>query len=262
MSRKKINPAGIPSAVLKKDGFMDLNAAYEVSVAELGIQQSKRDQIIGLFLTIISFLVPFVIAQTLPDWVKGALFCCIYCIGLVFCFVILRYRIYKECYWIACRVLLQLNHIQPAERSLGVIRTLYFHALKNNYNNVVISKKNPKKGDGQPARVPCYFKTWKKQIYSAETLLFETLAIVASLAGLVGGYYLWLTCCWLGYAQIAILLAVLVWLNAQYIKRLSGLYECVQQTTDDLREQKLNTAFKSAWMLHCSVDDILTDDAP
>ncbi len=255
--RKKLMPEGIPEHLLSDTGFMSLDMAYEQAVAELGVQQSKRDQIIGFYLTIISFLVPFVISQGLPAWVTGLMFCCIYGIGVAFCFVILRYRVYKECYWIACRVILQLNHILESERSHGVIRTLYYHALKKNCDKVVITKENKKKGKGQPTRVPCYLRTMKRQIDSAETLLFETLAVVSSLAGGIGVYYFWQTKWWLGCGLIVILVCMLVRLNWEYIHRLASLYECVYQTDAAVREKKLDSAFNKAWMLHCSVDDIL-----
>ena len=42
---------------------VDLANLYERAIAELGLQQSKRDQIISLYLAIFSFLIPFALSQ-------------------------------------------------------------------------------------------------------------------------------------------------------------------------------------------------------
>ena len=42
---------------------LDLSKLYERSIEELSLQQSKRDQIISLYLAMFSFLIPFALSH-------------------------------------------------------------------------------------------------------------------------------------------------------------------------------------------------------
>ncbi len=50
-----------------KEGSMNLDNCYEQTVAELGLQQSKRDQIIAFYLTILGIVIPNVVGLKVSD---------------------------------------------------------------------------------------------------------------------------------------------------------------------------------------------------
>lgn len=236
----------IPKKYYDDDGYMDLDNCYDMTVAELGLQQSKRDQIIAFYLTILGFVIPNVIGLDIPDLAKAAAFLGMYGIGAIFCHVILRYRIYKEVYWIACRVITQLCNIKPVGRNRDVIHTLFYHALKKNIGTIVKYRKNGKRS---------LLRSFKRQLNSAETLLFETLAIFATLVGGIGAAYIYPSspvCC---IIVIIALLAMLVWMNYKYATRLMELYKCIDTDNPD----DLKIPFGKAWMLECYIDDIPLD---
>lgn len=243
----------IPSEYHNREGQMDLATSYELSVAELGLQQSKRDQIIAFYLTILGFVIPNVISLEIPASAKAIAFLAMYAIGLIFCHVILRYRIYKEVYWIACRVISQLYNITPEGHNREIIYSLFFHALEKNRDTIVQYKtcKNKK-------AIPSKWNSFRRQLNSAETLMFETLVFFASFVGAIGAWY---------FSQIhpalciicaLVLASMALTLNYKYTTRLMALYRCV----DTKSINDLETAFSKAWMLHCYVDDIIEKETP
>lgn len=241
----------IPKKIQKQfydaEGCMDLDSCYEQAVAELALQQSKRDQIIAFYLTILGFVIPNVIDLDIKAGAKTVAFVAMYAIGLIFCHVILRYRIYKEVYWIACRVITQLCNIIPSARNEKVIYTLFFRCLEKNRDSIVIKNKDNKNS---------ILKSFKRQINSAETLLFETLLLFTTFVGCIGLLHLKevsVIACVVGTAFV---IYMLIKVNYKYVTRLMSLYKCVDtDNLDDLKE-----TFKKAWMLHCFVDDIIDEE--
>ena len=242
----------IPKNMYSKKGSMNLETCYEQTVAELGLQQSKRDQIIAFYLTILGFVIPSVVSLDVGEGAKALAFVAMYGIGAMFCHVILRYRIYKEVYWMACRVLTQMYNIKPECRNKDTIYTLFYGVLKKNVSSIVKWK-----GDG-PDKKKSIWKSFRRQLDSAETLLFETLVLFSMFVGLIGAWYLGSVCPVAGVVLAACVMAMVVWLNYQYVTRLMELYRCVESGT----EEDLEIPFKKAWMLHCFVDDIMERDDP
>lgn len=249
MSKKKAN-LKIPPEYYNKDGHMDLATSYEQSVAELGLQQSKRDQIIAFYLTILGFVIPNVISLDIPVPAKAVAFLSMYAIGFIFCHVILRYRIYKEVYWIACRVISQLYNIKPEGHKRQVLYALFFHALKNNQSTIVQYKET-----AGSEKVPSKWRSFRRQLNSAETLMFETLVFFSSFVGAIGAWYLfqlsWALCAVCGL----VLILMAIWINYKYTTRLMALYRCIDTELED----DLKATFDKAWMLHCYVDDIIEE---
>jgi hypothetical protein len=229
-----------------KEDFMSLEISYEKTVEELGLQQTKRDQIIALYLSILGFVIPSIINLNVSRIAKGAGFFVIYLIGFLFCRIVIRYRIYKEVYWIACRVISQLYNIKPEERNKETVQTLFFRTLKKNAPSVVIKNKKGKAS---------VWRSFKKQLNSAEMTLFNILLLFTSFIGGISVTYLFRS----GYliAQIisgiiaALILFIYFRLNRQYVTSLLKQYKCVDSNDAD----DLSIPFNKAWMLHCYVDD-------
>lgn len=246
----------IPHECYSKDGSMALDSCYEQTVAELGLQQSKRDQIIAFYLTILGFVIPSVVSLEVGDSPKALAFLAMYVIGSIFCHVILRYRIYKEVYWIACRVISQMCNIKPDCRTKKNIYILFYNALDNNKSSIVqYAPKRP--GDSTCKR--SLFRSFKRQLNSAETLLYETLAFFSGFVGAIGGYYAWCVSRILGVAIWLMIAYMFIRINYKYVTRLMALYNCIDEQDADKKLEQMEATFAKAWMLHCYVDDVVED---
>lgn len=245
----------IPKEAYDDNKFMDLDNNYTMTVAELGLQQSKRDQIIAFYLTVLGLVIPNIVTLEIPSYAKSAAFLVLYIIGMMLCFVIMRYRVYKEVYWIACRVITQLGNIKESHINERTIHTLYYNALKKNKNSIIADKR---KSDGTSFKKISKLKSFYKQLNSAETLLFEILVIFSTFVGIIGAFYAF-SFHWVASAIIAVfLLFEIIYINYQYCTRLIGLYKCIY--TQSIKD--LMIPFNKAWMLHCYVDDItFSEDA-
>jgi len=265
---------GIPREYYNSDSFMDLDNNYTMTVEELGLQQSKRDQIIAFYLTLLSFVIPNIIelklvsAENVEKTYAGAFaiadveaiakafaFLMLYIIGLILTYVIMRYRVYKEVYWIACRVLTQLCNIKKENINQSTIYTLYYNALKKNQDSIV--KKN-KKGhlDKDGYIKTSILRSFRRQLDSAETLLFETLVLFSTFVGAIGAIYLYKSYRTSSIIILLFLFCMFIRVNYQYTTKLIALYRCI----DTGLVEDLEKTFKKAWMLHCYIDDITYDD--
>lgn len=247
----------IPRGDYSLDGSMDLDNCYQQTVAELGLQQSKRDQIIAFYLTILGFVIPSVVSLEVGNGPKALAFLAMYVIGAIFCHVILRYRIYKEVYWIACRAISQMCNIKPECRTKKNIYILFYNAMDHNKSSIVQYRKNQPKG-AVPKR--SFWRSMKRQLNSAETLLYETLALFSSFVGAIGGYYAWCVSWMLGVCVWVALVYMFVQINCKYVKRLMALYDCIDEPDEDKKLEKLEATFAKAWMLHCYVDDVVEEE--
>lgn len=257
MSGKKIIlTEKIPREHYCLDGSMDLNSCYEQTVAELGLQQSKRDQIIAFYLTILGFVIPSIVSLEVDDGSKAMAFLAMYVIGSIFCHVILRYRIYKEVYWIACRVISQMCNIKPEYRTKKNIYILFYNVLNQNKGSIVQYKRKPK---DKKVLERSLFRSMKRQLNSAETLLYETLALFSGFVGAIGGYYGWCVSRVLGVCIWLIIAYMYIQMNYKYVTRLMALYDCIDEQDDDRKLEKLESTFAKAWMLHCYVDDVVDE---
>ncbi|MBR4724692.1 MAG: hypothetical protein IK071_02800 [Lachnospiraceae bacterium] len=243
--KKKIDDK-IRAEQFSKDDFMNLETSYEKTVEELGLQQTKRDQIIALYLSILGFVIPNIISLDIVPIGKGLGFLVIYIIGILLCRIVIRYRIYKEVYWISCRVISQLYNIVPELRNKETVQTLFFRSLKKNSSNVVVKNRSGKVST---------LKSFKKQLSSAEMTLFNILLIFASFIGGISATYLWKDGSVYSMIAAGVLVLVIIYtfcrLNYQYVSSLLLQYKCVStEKTEDL-----SIPFNKAWMLHCYIDD-------
>ncbi len=255
-----------------KDSFMNLDMAYEITLKELALQQSKRDQIIAFYIAILGFVIPSLFVKDSAIGIIGMQITlgALYIIGLVFCHVIIRYRLYKESYWVASRVISQLNNIKTEERNKEMILSLYFHALKKNYRKVVKTDKD---------NHPSLFRSARSLMDSAETLLMETLNLVTVFVGGLTAYFTYTHGqVWLAFILAAVVLYFFLIINYKYCSRLMALYKCVEDEeakrkhffsrkiyapkSDETRQEELIKACSKAWMLQCTIDDILETSCP
>lgn len=255
--RKIILTERIPREQYSDNGSMDLDTSYEQTVAELGLQQSKRDQIIAFYLTILGFVIPSVVSLDVGNGPKALAFLAMYMVGTIFCHVILRYRIYKEVYWIACRVISQMWNIKPEYRTKRNIYILFYNALDQNKSSIV-QYTTGRQGETVPKR--SFFRSMKRQLNSAETLLYETLAMFSGFVGAIGGYYAFCVSQILGVGIWVFIVYMFGRINYKYVNRLMTLYACIDESDEDQKVKKMEATFAKAWMLHCYLDDVIDEE--
>lgn len=227
-------------APTNKATSVDLPALYEQANAELGLQQTKRDQIITVYLTMFSFLLPFSISIQDITWqAKGFILLAAAIIGLLFACVIVRYRIYKEAYWLCCQSITMMMAYDKSELTEDKVQEIYYHAMEQKNGKYVLGK-------GANRR----FKKWEfsmKNLMSAETLHYLIHSfITATLTGLSAGLISEQPLAIAIPLGIAVFAVMLLWLMWMYFKELIDLYAVL---VDEL-EDSFKRIFDKAWFLH------------
>ena len=218
----------------------DLDKLYLVLNDELGLQQKKRDQIITLYLAMITFFVPFTIelSGVLPI-VKGFMFLFLSVIGFVLALIIIRYRVYKEVFWIALRTMSQLKNYPKDVIDKQLVQSLYYKSLCKTAGKFV----NPKK-----KRIRL-FKLAKKSFFSAETLYYVLQAFVSSAILAVAGIFLldFMPPLSKYLVTVAVGLAAFLLQYFRYVRALAKIYAAAAEPSD---EDSFNYGFSKAWHLH------------
>lgn len=219
---------------------INLNELYKQAHSELSLQQTKRDQIISIYLSLGTVLVPLLLSTSYIQWVfKGVIFLVLGLIGLLLSFIVIRYKVYKDVYWICCQTIPQLQSYPSEEIDKQLVQGIFYNVLKKKGRGYVKEK------DGK--RTFRSFKFFKSNIFSAETLLYVTLIILVSI---VAGLGMALTCgkvvlisAVIGICFGILIFAFLLWRFFFHCKK-------IYQVLVDGSDQSFNYVFSKAWFLH------------
>lgn len=167
---------------------VNLESLYSQCNAELTLQQSKRDQIIGVYLSVAGFIIPSILGLDLGFFPMAAAFLLMFVIGDALCKVVVRYRIYKEVYWITSRTIAALFRVEGKQITKGLVQKLFADNIRRGCGSVVVVKPEWKEKVGLAAlKQPVPFDaavdrraTVKKIANSAETLLYKLMAIMSA----------------------------------------------------------------------------------
>lgn len=221
----------------------DLALMFEKCNEDMIAQQAKRDQLISLFLAIFSFVVPFALSMegvTAPF--KGLIFLAIAIIGVLFCLVIIRYRLYKESYWLACRTLTTLMGFKKHEIDKQTVQAVYYQCMKKNFKHL-------EEKDDVPPRF-LWKEFYKGTLFSGETILY---IVEAFLTALTAGLSILLFCAGFGIWQFVLagltILLTFIWLLNMFLSELLHVYDVLVDDTD----KSFNKTYKRAWHLHMFV---------
>lgn len=235
---------GFDKDKIDKSPNYDLATIYEKCIDEMTLQQSKRDQIITIFLAMFSFVVSYTLSSDKLDFlVKGFIFFAMAIIGLGFSLIIIRYRIYKEAYWICCQTITNLMNFKEKEFDKELIQGIYYRCLEKRGGSFV-------KGEGAAKR----FDKWtffKKNIFSGETIYCLIHAFIVSiLLGLSFFLITYTTPC--NSFLIGIILGIISFVSQVflYFKNLIEVYSVLVDGTND----SFNKTFSKAWFLHLYVE--------
>jgi hypothetical protein len=152
----------------------------------------------------------------------------------------MRYRIYKEVYWITCRTITQLFQYKENEIKKELIQSLYYKNLLRNSNTVLVLQ------DTVEGNKVNRSKTFRKIQNSAETILYNVMVLMFSLVLWIAVYML-IPFEGYGFAIATVLvLANLIFWSRYYYKHLTKIYDVVITKHD----ASFNAVFSKAWFLH------------
>ncbi len=234
----------IDRALIHDEPEFDLNTIYEKCIEEMTLQQAKRDQIITIYLAMFSFIVPFALStEQLNLFAKGLVFLAIAIIGFAFSLIIVRYRMYKESYWLCCQALTNLMGLQRKALKKKVIQKVYYTCLWKKGKSYLIGTGSKKK-----------FSKWlffKKNVFSGETIycLLHSF-IVSILFGMSIFLMLFENPFCVIYAAISGALLFLLQ-NYFYFHHLLEVYNVLVDGKND----SFNKTFGKAWFLHMYIDE-------
>ncbi len=231
----------IDDSMMKESLDINWEALYERAYAELGLQQTKRDQIITLYLAMFYFLVPFALSLSGFEWrVKGFMFLAATIIGVLFSFIIIRYRVYKEVYWLCCQSLTVMFGIEPRALKKGVIQTVFHDVLCKKGKSFCKTDE-----DGNYHLDSLLYV--KKNVFSAESIYFFIHVFITALTlglslALIIETTVYIRIC-VGVLAGLILFVLLSILYFQHCIKVYGVLK-------DGKNSSLNYAFSKAWFLH------------
>ena len=242
----------IDESKIKEKKDYDLPGIYEHAHSELSLQQSKRDQIITIYLALCSFLIPFALGDTIKEvWMKGIIFIMVGIVGVLFSYIAVRYREYKEVYWLCCQAITVMLSFKPEELDKSLVQRTFYHCLNKKGKKLLKDKKGELVVDK-----PLYVK---KNIFSSETLHY---VIIVLLCSFIAGLGVALALGFLGKISIAlgIVIGLLVFIHLLhvYFKTCIKIYQVLEKRLDEKDDERRAKAFKKvfekAWFLHFYYD--------
>ncbi|MBQ2840070.1 MAG: hypothetical protein IJE70_01850 [Oscillospiraceae bacterium] len=230
---------------LNREVKYDFSILYDKANQELVNQQQKRDQIIAIYLAIFSFIVPFALSmQNMGMLVKGIIFSLVAIIGVMFALIIVRYRVYKEVYWLCCQALTNLMSFKHEELDKATVQAVYYRCMWKKGNAYVINPDTPESTFDKKG-------FFQKNIFSGETIYF---LIHAFITAIMSGFAVILILSFIPVLNIIVgilvLLAVFVSLVKVFFDELMAVYYVLV----DHKDKSFNKAFSKAWFLHFYID--------
>ncbi len=237
---KRFIPKRIYESDLNANYKHDLSKLYEQAHSELSLQQTKRDQIIALYMSIFSLLIPFALSlDKLTVMSKGLIFLAVGIIGVIFNVIIIRYRIYKEIYWLSCETITCMINVKDERLNKDIVQTLFYKSLSKKGKNFFVRGKWSS------------FKYFKKNIFSSETLHYIVLDLLTSvLVGLGGVLVLPLDNPVKTIVTVCMATALFIALLTIYFYHCTEVYSVLK----DGKDSSFNKAFAKAWFLHLYID--------
>jgi len=105
---------------------VNLDEMYGRTVAEMTLQQSKRDQIIASYLTVLSLATSVAMtSEHITPAMQGGFFLAAGIIGILLSMIIIRYRVYKEAYWLCCQAISVMFGYDKKKLNKELIQNVY-----------------------------------------------------------------------------------------------------------------------------------------
>ena len=234
-----INPQKEPTPpILNKD--LDLQEIHAECMKELALQQSKRDQLIAFYLTITGLVSAYLFSSDLNPAVRILIFFALFVLGCIWSVITIRYKVYKEVYWMSCKTISSLFSADREQIDKAYIQHIFYCVIKKCYKSV------PKDKSGKK---PNLFKFIIKNLSSAEYLMFLTIVLLTATSGAGGLFFLFysLNLPVLGCILVALFLILFIsYQTISYNKAALSVFKVMQ---DELNSS-FNKVFEKAWLLH------------
>ncbi len=177
--------------------------------------------------------------EGLADLHKGLIFIAVGVIGIIFSFIAIRYRIYKEVYWLCCETITCMMNIKDEKLNKESVQSLFFRSLAKKGNNYCVNGKWSS------------YLYFKKNIFSSETLHYFIIALLASVLFALGillvmPFEITITI----PVAVALGIVLLTILMIFYFHHCTAVYAVLKDGLDD----SFNSTFTKAWFLHLYVD--------
>lgn len=225
--------------------WIDFADLYKQACSELTLQQTKRDQVIYGFVFLFSFITPILFSlEKMTISQRGLMLLAIFVIGLILSVIIIRYRIYKEAYWITCLTITQLRNLKDEAITKRNIQAMFFLCMKKKWGKYVYTNQHKQLSFH-------YGKIFWGNLFSAESLHYVLIAFLTSIAA---GFGLYLVACD-HFAESHLLFSIICVAVGILIFALQLLYYyhnliLIYRVLIDYNHCSFNFTFSKAWFLH------------
>ncbi len=222
------------------DKNIDLQKLFEQCNQEMGLQQTKRDQLINFYLTITGFVVAYVFGVKVDEVARILILLALAVIGAVWTSITIRYKVYKDAYWMCCKTITSMFSVNRENIDKPYLQHIFYRVIKKSYESVPQDKNTHK---------PNFFKFVIKNLSSAEYLMFLTLALLSGIAlsaSLVCAIIYFKLSELFYLLVILILLAYIFIQTVIYNKAALSVYNVVLDELDS----SFNSVYKKSWFLH------------
>ena len=237
--KKEFSNKEIPKEVINYSTNYNLEDLYSHASSELTLQQTKRDQIISVYLALVSFIVPFALSSSnMTTSIKGLIFIATGLVGTLFSLIIIRYRLYKEVYWLTCQTITVLSNCKKEMINKKIVQAAFYQCIYKKGKSYIKTKDNKKKF--------LHFKYVKKNLFSSETIYFLIHSIISIVILSLG----------IGLTTYNIIIAIIVGIFVlmlllySYFNKLIEVFKVLANDSDE----SFNKAFSKAWFLHFYVE--------
>ena len=128
----------VDKGIFKETVDFDIDATHEKVWQEMSLQQSKRDQLLMIYLAALAFIFPSLLSDNnLNSLASGIVFIGLGLIGFLFSLIIVRYRIYKEVYWHCCRTLSVMMSVDKDKWTKSTIQGIFYNCLRKKIKSYI-----------------------------------------------------------------------------------------------------------------------------
>ncbi|MBR5222538.1 MAG: hypothetical protein IKV81_00020 [Clostridia bacterium] len=231
-------PTKTTPPILNKD--LDLQEIHSECVQELGLQQSKRDQLIAFYLTITGLVSAYLFSSGINPIVRILIFFALFVLGCIWSTITIRYKIYKEIYWMSCKTISSLFSVDRDKIDKAYVQHTFYCVIKKCYKSI------PKDESGKN---PNLFKFIIKNLTSAEYLMFLTIVLLTAASGGAGLFFLFYTLGLTVLGYIAVLIFLILFISYQTVSYNKAALSVFKVMQDELNSS-FNKVFEKAWHLH------------
>ncbi len=227
------------------DKDLNLQELHASCMSELSLQQSKRDQLIAFYLTITGLVSAYLFSAEVNEVARIVIFFGLFFLGCIWTTIALRYKIYKEVYWMCCKTVTTLYSVNRETVDKAMLHHVFYKVMEKCDLGI-------KKGDD--GMTPNLRKNVIKNLTSAEYLMYLTLVLLTATSGAAGVLFLFLKfdlLIWGIIASCLFAISFIVHTTLNYNRKVIELFDLIR----DKKDESFNKVFEKAWLLHFFISE-------